>query len=260
MNKALAFGAGIGGGVFMANMFGSSTNCEQKEQWRNIMILFGAPGAGKGTQAPKITDKLKIPQLSTGDMLREAVANKTEVGIKAKALMAAGALVGDDIVVGIIRDRITEMDCGWGFILDGFPRTVDQAKALDSMLANANGGEEVSSVIELNVPDSILEERICGRWIHKASGRSYHVKFNPPKSLGGGAPTADTMKDDATGDTLMQRPDDTKEALVNRLAGYHNQTVPILSHYAPKGIVTKVAAQHSMPQVWAQIEAILNKK
>ena len=147
---------------------------------RKIVILFGAPGAGKGTQAPKIVDAVGIPQLSTGDMLRAAVHAQTEVGKKAQAVMKAGGLVSDDIVIGIISDRIKEPDCKNGFILDGFPRTVGQAKALDKLLAK--GGETVNSVIELSVPDSVLEERICGRWIHKASGRSYHVKFAPPAS------------------------------------------------------------------------------
>merc|ERR1711871_1864945 len=167
------------------------------EQWRNIMILTGPPGAGKGSQAPKIEEKLNIPQLSTVDMLRAAVAAQTDVGKKAQAAMKAGALVTDDIVVGIINDRIKEMDCGWGFILDGFPRTVAQTHPLDEMLANSN--EKVNSVIAITVPDEKLEERICGRWIHKSSGRSYHTKFAPPKSLEPGAtPSASNMLDDET--------------------------------------------------------------
>merc|ERR1712228_451692 len=145
------------------------------------------------------------PNLSTGDMLREAVSKGTEVGKAAKKIMDEGGLVSDDIVVGIIKDRIAEADCSKGFILDGFPRTMAQAKKLDELLAMRN--EKVSSVIELNVPDEILEERICGRWIHKASGRSYHVKFNAPKSLGNQTPSAETMKDDETGEPLMQRGD-----------------------------------------------------
>ena len=201
---------------------------------RNIMILFGAPGAGKGTQAPKIEEILGIPQLSTGDMLRAAVAAQTEVGKKAQAVMKAGGLVSDDIVVGIIKDRITEEDCKFGFILDGFPRTLAQAKSLDAMLAEE--GARVTKVIELNVPDGVLEERICGRWIHKNSGRSYHVKFAPPKSMKldkAGKPIPETMKDDLTGELLMQRPDDTASALVKRLQSYHKETVPILKHYEP---------------------------
>jgi len=221
---------------------------------RKIMILFGPPGAGKGTHGPKIEQQLDIPQLSTGDMLRAAVAAGTEVGKKASALMKAGALVGDDVVIGIIKDRITEADCAKGFILDGFPRTLGQAKAIDAVLAE--GGEKVNSVVSLEVPDSVLEERICGRWIHKASGRSYHVKFAPPKSLtGGAAPSAENMKDDDTGDALMQRPDDTAEALVNRLKSYHAETVPVLEHYRPGGIVTQANANQGMEAVWGEIEA-----
>merc|ERR1719445_2619818 len=158
---------------------------------RQVVILFGPPGSGKGTHAPKLVDKLGAPQLSTGDMLRAAVAAGSEVGQKAKAVMEAGGLVGDDIVVGIIRDRIEESDCSKGFILDGFPRTVDQAKMLDECLAEK--GECVNAVVALEVPDAVLTERICGRWVHKASGRSYHAKFAPPKSLGGAAPSTETM-------------------------------------------------------------------
>merc|ERR1712216_968755 len=198
------------------------------------MILFGPPGAGKGTHGPKIEDLLGIPALSTGDMLRAAVAAGTEVGKKAKAVMDSGGLVSDDIVVGIIRYRIKEDDCKHGFILDGFPRTLAQTKALDKMLAEE--GACVTKVIELEVPDSILEERITGRWIHKKSGRSYHVKFAPPKSMvlgADGKPDPASMKDDETGEALMQRSDDTAKALKNRLASYHKETTPILNHYGP---------------------------
>jgi len=227
---------------------------------RNIMILFGPPGAGKGTHGPKIEDMLGIPQLSTGDMLRAAVANKTEVGQKAEAIMKAGGLVSDDIVVGIIRDRIQEADCKIGFILDGFPRTQKQAKALDAMLAKE--GACVTKVIELQVPDSVLEERICGRWIHKNTGRSYHVKYAPPKSMkkdGSGKPIESTMLDDETGEPLMQRKDDTAAALVKRLQGYHGETVPILAHYRPHGIVRTVNANQKMDGVWGEILAALGR-
>eukprot|EP00421_Protoceratium_reticulatum_P066154 CAMPEP_0168424096 /NCGR_PEP_ID=MMETSP0228-20121227/34646_1 /TAXON_ID=133427 /ORGANISM="Protoceratium reticulatum, Strain CCCM 535 (=CCMP 1889)" /LENGTH=186 /DNA_ID=CAMNT_0008438075 /DNA_START=18 /DNA_END=575 /DNA_ORIENTATION=- len=186
------------------------------------MILLGPPGSGKGTHAPKIVEALSIPQLSTGDMLREAVANGTEVGIKAKEVMAAGKLVSDDIVIGIIKDRTQKPDCSKGFILDGFPRTQAQAAALDEMLGAS--GESVTRVLELNVPDGVLVERICGRWIHKASGRSYHVKYAPPRSYDSKvAPTEANMKDDETGEPLMQRPDDTREALPKRLEAYHEE-------------------------------------
>jgi len=228
---------------------------------RNIMILFGPPGAGKGTHGPKIEDMLGIPQLSTGDMLRAAVAAQTEVGKKAQAVMKAGGLVSDDIVVGIIRDRIKEEDCKFGFILDGFPRTLVQAQALDKMLAEE--GAAVTKVIELQVPDEVLEERICGRWIHKKSGRSYHVKFAPPKSMTlgeDGKPVPESMKDDETGEALMQRPDDTATALVKRLKGYHNETVPILNHYSPNGVVKTVNANQKMDGVWSEVLASLSRK
>merc|ERR1712039_930218 len=246
-------GLGVGAGLTYFLMQ------KKEEQWRKILILFGAPGAGKGTQAPKIVEGYNLAHLSTGDMLRDAVAAGTEVGKRAKAVMESGGLVSDDIVIGIIQDRIKANDCGWGFILDGFPRTVEQSKALDAML-KAGNNEKVNAVIELNVPDEVLEERICGRWIHKGSGRSYHVKFNKPKSYDGvSKPSADNIKDDQTGEALMQRADDTAEALKKRLDGYHKQTVPILDHYKPWGIVTRVAANRSMPEVWTSIEAAMGK-
>mmetsp|Transcript_24984 Transcript_24984/g.55790 ORF Transcript_24984/g.55790 Transcript_24984/m.55790 type:complete len:338 (+) Transcript_24984:176-1189(+) len=250
------------------NFFGKSAATAVKETeekfgtyWpRNIMILFGPPGAGKGTHGPKIEDLLGIPALSTGDMLRAAVAAGTDVGKKAKAVMNAGGLVSDDIVVGIIRDRIREEDCKHGFILDGFPRTLAQTKALDKMLAEE--GACVTKVVELEVPDSVLEERITGRWIHKKSGRSYHVKYAPPKSMKTGAdgkPVPESMTDDATGEALMQRKDDTATALTKRLASYHNETVPILKHYEPNGIVKAVNANQGMDGVWGEILAALKR-
>ena len=232
---------------------------ERRKMGRSILILFGPPGAGKGTHAPKIVSELSIPQLSTGDMLRAAVAAGTEVGKQAKAIMDTGGLVTDEIVIGIIRDEIAKESCKSGFILDGFPRTVAQAKALDAMLA-AEPYEEVNCVLALEVPDAVLTERICGRWIHKASGRSYHVKFAPPKSLAAGAvPSSDNMLDDETGEPLIQRGDDTEEALTKRLSSYHSETVPILEHYKPKGIVNLVNADQAMENVWAEVQAGLNK-
>ncbi len=194
-------------------------------------------------------------------MLRAAVAAQTEVGKKAQAVMKAGGLVSDEIVVGIIRDRIKEADCKFGFILDGFPRTQAQAKALDEMLTEE--GAAVTKVVELQVPDEVLEERICGRWIHKKSGRSYHVKFAPPKSMkldSDGKPIVDSMIDDETGEPLMQRADDTASALVKRLAGYHGETVPILKHYGPYGVVKTVNANQDMDGVWAEVLAALSRK
>lgn len=174
--------------------------------------------------------------------------------------MKAGGLVSDDIVVGIIRDRIKEEDCKSGFILDGFPRTLAQAQALDAMLAEE--GACVTKVIELNVPDRELEERICGRWIHKKSGRSYHIKYAPPKSMQkdwSGKIKEGTMLDDVTGEPLIQRPDDTAEALVKRLSSYHGDTVPILNHYSPKGIVKGVNANQGMTGVWEEVLSALNR-
>jgi len=225
---------------------------------RKIIILFGKPGAGKGTQAPKIVDLLEIPQLSTGDMLRAAVSAGTPVGLKAKKIMSEGGLVDDDIIFGIIEERIQEPDCAMGFILDGMPRTLKQATMLDELLQHK--GERVTDVIELSVPDSVLEERITGRWIHKASGRSYHTKFNPPKSLKKGAKaTKANMIDDITGDVLIQRPDDTADALHTRLASYYKSTGPVLDHYAPNGIVREANANQSMDAVWDSIIAALKK-
>merc|ERR1711935_610047 len=235
------------------DLFGTKNAAKQIENkfgtyWpRNIMILFGPPGAGKGTHGPKIEDMLGIPQLSTGDMLRAAVSAGTEIGKKAEAIMKAGGLVSDEIVIGIIRDRIQEEDCKFGFILDGFPRTLAQAKALDKMLSVE--GACVTKVVELEVPDSVLEERITGRWIHKKSGRSYHVKYAPPKSMKvdeSGNPIPESMTDDATGEPLMQRKDDTSDALIKRLKSYHGETVPILDHYRPNGVVRAVNANQGM--------------
>merc|ERR1719272_2568138 len=223
---------------------------------KTVMILFGPPGAGKGSQAPKIVQALSIPQLSTGDMLRAAVTAGSEVGKQAKDVMASGGLVSDSLVISIIKDRVKDEDCAGGFILDGFPRTVEQARMLDTMLEAS--GDKVSLVLALEVPDEVLTERICGRWVHKASGRSYHVKFAKPKSLGeGDAPSEATMLDDETGDPLMQRSDDTAQALSKRLEGYHAQTVPILAHYTPAGVVTRVDANDAPDDVWGSVAMAL---
>mmetsp|Transcript_21708 Transcript_21708/g.24738 ORF Transcript_21708/g.24738 Transcript_21708/m.24738 type:complete len:491 (+) Transcript_21708:116-1588(+) len=231
---------------------------------RNIIILFGPPGAGKGTHGPKMVDMLGgIPQLSTGDMLRAAVAAQTEVGKQAQSIMKMGGLVSDEIVVKIIQDRMKDNDCKYGFILDGFPRTLQQAEALDTMLQQ-KGSSKVTKVIELQVPDSVLEERICGRWIHKASSRSYHIKYAPPKSMrmkvNNGSSSSiitDSMKDDITGESLIQRPDDTPTALVKRLTSYHEDTVPILTHYKP--VVRTVNANQEMEGVWKEIVTAMKK-
>ena len=169
--------------------------------------------------------------------------------------MESGGLVSDDYVVSVISQRIKQPECRGGFILDGFPRTVQQAKMLDAMLAADSG--QVTTIIELNVPDAVLTDRICGRWVHAQSGRSYHAHFAPPKSLGDGKPSAETMLDDETGEALTQRADDTEEALAKRLQGYHSQTVPILAHYEPTGVVRRVDADVEPAAVWSAVQSAL---
>jgi adenylate kinase len=221
---------------------------------RKIMVLFGPPGVGKGTQAPKIVGLLDIPQLSTGDMLRAETAAKSPLGLEASGYMSRGALVPDELVIRIIKDRIEKSDCRTGFILDGFPRTIAQAKALDEMLAVR--GETIGNVMSFEVPEEILTDRIAGRWCHKASGRSYHVKTNPPKSQrldATGNPIPASMKDDITGELLYVRPDDNVEALKKRLSEYRGLTIPILTHYQPRGIVHKIDGNQDIDKVWSDV-------
>ena len=181
------------------------------------LILLGAPGAGKGTQAEVISNALNIPQISTGNILRAAVKNGTEYGLKAKSFMDAGALVPDEVVIGILKDRIAEDDCKNGFLFDGFPRTIPQAQALQ------DAGVPIDFVLEIAVPDSEIVERMSGRRVHPASGRSYHVKYNPPKVAG---------KDDVTGEDLVQRDDDREEVVMKRLSVYHAQTEALVDFYS----------------------------
>lgn len=181
------------------------------------LILLGAPGAGKGTQAQYISEKFGIPQISTGDMLRAAVKSGSTLGIEAKKIMDAGELVSDEIIMGLIRQRIAEPDCGQGYLFDGFPRTLAQAEAMKA----ENIG--VDFVVEIHVPDSDIIDRLSGRRVHLASGRTYHVTFNPPKM-------PDT--DDVTGEPLIQRDDDSEATVRNRLAVYHQQTRPLISYYS----------------------------
>jgi adenylate kinase len=245
------------GGVAGWSLKGDAKGEEKFEKYwpRKIMILFGAPGAGKGTQAPKIVSVLGIPQLSTGDLLRDIKTQDTPLGKRVKLLMDAGALVDDDIVIAIIRQRIREPDCSTGFILDGFPRTLTQAQAVDTMLAAS--GDSINNIMVFEIPDSELESRVVGRWIHKKSGRSYHVKNAPPKSQkldANGTAIAATMTDDITGEPLEVRRDDTKEALVQRLSEYHAKTMPILKHYQSRGICHVVNANQAIDKVWTEVE------
>lgn len=181
------------------------------------LLLLGAPGAGKGTQAQAICEKYGIPQISTGDMLRAAVKAGTPLGLEAKAIMDAGGLVRDDIIIGLVKERIKEADCAKGFLFDGFPRTIPQAEAM------RDAGVNLDFVIEIDVPDAEIIERMSGRRVHVASGRTYHVKFNPPKVEG---------KDDVTGEDLIQRDDDQEETVKKRLAVYHEQTAQLVGFYS----------------------------
>lgn len=181
------------------------------------MILLGAPGAGKGTQAKFLTEAYGIPQISTGDMLRAAVKAGTEVGLKAKSVMDAGGLVTDDIIIALVKDRITQPDCKDGFLFDGFPRTIPQAEAM------RDAGVPIDVVLEIDVPDDEIVRRLSGRRVHLDSGRVYHVEFNPPAEEG---------KDDVTGEALVQRDDDKETTVRKRLSIYHEQTKPLVDFYS----------------------------
>jgi adenylate kinase len=181
------------------------------------LILLGAPGAGKGTQAQFVCEKFAIPQISTGDMLRAAVKAGTELGVAAKKIMDSGGLVSDDIIIGLVKDRLTQPDCSKGYLFDGFPRTIPQAQAMK------DAGVPIDYVLEIDVPFDAIIDRMSGRRVHPASGRTYHIKFNPPKVAG---------KDDVTGDDLIQRDDDKEETVRKRLQVYDDQTRPLIEYYS----------------------------
>lgn len=181
------------------------------------VILLGPPGAGKGTQAQFITEKFGIPQISTGDMLRAAVKAESELGLKVKEVMASGGLVSDDIIIALVKERITQEDCVNGFLFDGFPRTIPQAEALQA------AGVKIDFVLEIAVEDQEIVTRMSGRRTHEGSGRTYHVLYNPPKVQG---------KDDLTGEDLIQREDDKEDTVRNRLNVYHEQTKPLVAFYS----------------------------
>jgi len=214
------------------------------------LILLGAPGAGKGTQAAHITEKYGIPQISTGDMLRAAVKAGTPMGLEAKKFMDAGALVPDEVIIGLVKERIKQPDAAKGFLFDGFPRTIPQADAMKAASVN------LDYVIEVDVDDAEIIKRLSGRRVHVGSGRTYHVVFNPPKVAG---------RDDATGEELIQRDDDKEATIRKRLEVYHSQTKPLVAYYskwaasgtpgAPK--YAKVAGVGSMESIRDRIFAIL---
>ncbi|QID18242.1 adenylate kinase [Nitrogeniibacter mangrovi] len=215
------------------------------------LILLGPPGAGKGTQANFIKEKFGIPQISTGDMLRAAVKAGTPLGIEAKKVMDAGGLVSDDIIIGLVKERLQQDDCKAGYMFDGFPRTIPQADALK------DSGVPVDVVLQIDVPDEEIIERMSGRRVHVASGRTYHVKYNPPKVEG---------KDDVTGEDLIQRDDDQEETVRKRLEVYHAQTKPLLDYYqswsatgeaaAPK--VEVISGLGSVDEITARVFGALN--
>ena len=197
------------------------------------LILLGAPGAGKGTQAKFICEKFSIPQISTGDMLRAAVKAGTPLGIEAKKVMDSGGLVSDDIIIGLVKDRLTQPDCMNGYLFDGFPRTIPQAQAMK------DAGVPLDYVLEIDVPFASIIERMSGRRVHLASGRTYHLRYNPPQVAG---------KDDLTGEELIQRDDDQEETVRKRLEVYNTQTRPLVEYYSSWANKTPVKNEVAAPQ------------
>ena len=212
------------------------------------ILLMGAPGAGKGTQAAILHERLGIPHISTGDMFRKAVSESTVLGLEAKRYMDSGNLVPDEVTIGIVRERLAEADCKKGFMLDGFPRTVGQAEALDEILKELH--LELDTVLEIDVPFEILTERITGRRLCKACGATYHVKFHPPLHEG---------VCDKDGEALYQRKDDNKETVQNRLSVYESATAPLLDFYREKGILVEIEGNRDSSEVTNSILAYLEK-
>ena len=206
------------------------------------LMLFGAPGAGKGTQAKFLIEKYDIPQISTGDILRAAIADKTEMGMQAKKFMDDGQLVPDTTIIGIIKDRLAEDDCKKGFILDGFPRTLPQAEALNALMKDM--GIALDKVISLNVPDELIVGRVTGRRVCAACGASFHVEFNPSKEDG---------KCDYCGGELMTRKDDNAETVKSRLGAYHEQTAPLISYYTDMGVMVELDGTKDVTEVTADM-------
>ena len=210
------------------------------------IVFMGPPGAGKGTQAEKIIENFQIPHISTGDMFRKAIKDQTELGMEAKRYMDQGALVPDHVTIGIVKDRLSESDCKSGFLLDGFPRTVDQAKALDEILTSLDS--KIDYVINIDVDLDILKERLTGRRICRSCGATYHMIFNPPAVAG----TCDKC-----GGELYQRKDDNEETVGNRLDVYVSQTKPLLDYYSLAGNLVNINGQQSIDLVFAEIQDVL---
>ena len=211
------------------------------------ILLLGPPGGGKGTQAKFLIEKLNIPQISTGDMLRAHVNNQTDLGVEAQSYMNSGSLVPDEVILGMMEVRLNKLDCKNGYILDGFPRTIPQAKGLDSLLKELNQSLDFVIVIEVN--DDIIVNRMGGRRVHEASGRVYHIKFNPPK--------VENM-DDETGEELLIRPDDEESTVRKRLEVYHTETSPLINFYQLQELVYKVNGQTDIDIVSNSIYEIIN--
>jgi len=213
------------------------------------IVFLGPPGAGKGTQAKILIERYGIPQISTGDMLREHRAKGTELGKKAQEYMDKGQLVPDEIILGMVKERLSQPDCQKGFILDGFPRTVAQAEALDKLLSEMS--KKLDFALALIVPDELLVERLTGRRTCKNCGMMYHIKYKPPKVEG---------KCDVCGGELYQRPDDNEETVRNRLKVYHEQTAPLIEYYKTKGILREIDGSKSIEEITQQIISILEGK
>jgi adenylate kinase len=213
------------------------------------IVFLGPPGAGKGTQAKILIERYGIPQVSTGDMLREHRAKGTELGKKAQEYMDKGQLVPDEIILGMVKERLSQPDCQKGFILDGFPRTVAQAEALDKLLSEM--GKKLDFALALIVPDDLLVERLTGRRTCKSCGMMYHIKYKPPKVEG---------KCDVCEGELYQRPDDNEETVRNRLKVYHEQTAPLIEYYKNKGILREIDGRKSIEEITQQLISILEGK
>ena len=210
------------------------------------IMLLGPPGGGKGTQAKFIEQKLNIPQISTGDMLRENVKNKTSLGLDAKSYMEKGELVPDNLILNMMQNRLIQDDCKTGYILDGFPRTIPQAEGLNILLEKIK--QELDMVILLNLDDDIIVKRMSGRRVHPASGRVYHIEYNPPMK---------NNKDDVTGENLIIRADDQEETVRNRLKVYRNQTAPLIDYYLKKSILKKINADGAIDEIKDNITQII---